>query len=292
MSTIEKIQEIWTDLTNIRLLANGGQKEVYRATSERFGDVALKVIKSSRGNPRAAREIEIMRSCVIPHIPKLHDCQYCSFDDSERVVLIEEFISGDTLREHLINYSCMNIDDVISLMYFLLSAVVELETRGIVHRDIKPENILVCPGDTGYRLLDFGIARDLNQVSLTATDGFGPNTPGYAPPEQFNNIKADVSSQTDLFAIGVVAYEAITGVNPYIRNGDTGLDIYMRTNTMPTPDLVLNEECNRTLFRFIRSLMAKQPHRRPPSAQIAYRWFEDILQKRNNMIQNIGGFTI
>jgi len=293
MSPVNKILEVWPDLNNIEQLPGGGQKEVYRAQSQQFGDVAIKVIKIGRNNDlRAQREIEIMRACEIPHIPKLYDCQNCQFDNSNQMVLIEEYISGITLREHFVQNQQMSIDEAIVLMDFLLSAIVELEQRQIVHRDIKPENIIISSLNHQYKLLDFGIARDLNQVSLTATEGFGPNTPGYAPPEQFNNMKSDISSVTDLFAIGVVAYEAITGSNPYIQNGDNGfLNIYIRTNTMPTPDLPIHQTYNTELFSFIRSLMAKHIHRRPPSAREAYKWFLEILEERKKMIEDINNPT-
>ena len=81
-----------------------------------------------------------------------------------------------------------------------------------------------------YWLLDFGIARHLDKESITASGAmFGPASAGYAPPEQFRNIKTEIDIRTDLFAIGVVAYEALTGSHPFLQGAKDRVDAYRRT---------------------------------------------------------------
>ena len=126
--------------------------------------------------------------------------------------------------------------------------------------------------------MDFGIARHLEKPSITATDAhFGPHTPGYAPPEQFRNIKKEVDIRADLFSIGVLVYEAIAGEHPFISGARDYLDILRRTETLAVNFLVIPEDSQKQLGGFINILMSKYPSRRPKTAQIALDWYYALL---------------
>lgn len=273
------ISTIETNLPEIRgliHLAQGGQKVVYKGTHDRFGTVVLKLVLDPSANERTQREIDVATQCCFPNVPKL--CEWGSFvyDGGQTIFLIEQCISGTTLRQFLVDNGRMPTAQAILLMHSLLETAVELEKEHLVHRDIKPENIMVSD-DGSFWLLDFGIARHLQRTSLTATAArFGPHTPGYAAPEQFRNVKSEIDIRADLFSIGVVVYESITGAHPFAAGSADPLEVLRRTETLVANPLDIPEDTRRQLSGFLGVLMAKYPSRRPPNAQAALDWFNNL----------------
>ena len=132
-----------------------------------------------------------------------------------------------------------------------------------------------------FFILDFGIARMLDEKSLTATAArFGPATLGYAAPEQFNNIKKQIDSRTDLFSIGIVIYECITGINPLMENTLSPFEIIAKMDDFTIKKLEIKNDKDGSLSNFIDVLMQKWPSRRPRNANEALRWFKEI---KNNL---------
>jgi serine/threonine-protein kinase len=158
-----------------------------------------------------------------------------------------------------------------------------LEEKNIVHRDIKPENIIVSVDGKVY-FLDFGIARILGVPSLTKTEALvGPHTPGYAAPEQFNNLKSDIDSRADLFSIGVVTYECLSGKNPFSEGATSHLDILQRTETITPVSFKIPGDTQQQFMGLLSSLMGKFPSRRPKDATQALNW----LSAAKSTFQNV-----
>jgi serine/threonine-protein kinase len=121
--------------------------------------------------------------------------------------------------------------------------------------------------------LDFGIARILDVQSLTNTGAIvGPHTPGYAAPEQFNNLKNDIDSRADLFSIGVVTYECITGKNPFSDGATSHMEILQRTETISPVTFQIAGDTQQQFMGLLSSLMGKYPSRRPTNATQALSW--------------------
>lgn len=128
---------------------------------------------------------------------------------------MEEFLDGESLRQRLAA-GPTSLSFVREVGDVLLIALGQVEAARLVHRDIKPENIMLTH-DGRIVLIDFGIARHLDAISLTSSFAmFGPMTIGYCAPEQINNQKRAISIRTDLFALGIVLYEMVTGRNPFV----------------------------------------------------------------------------
>lgn len=276
MIDVDVIQSQVPRICDLTSLGRGGQKMVFRGRHENHGDIVLKILFSSQPDERVMREIEIATKCNIPHTAKIYEWGTFQYDEGTHFYIIEQLIDGVTLRQELKLKHTLSIRTVLSLIGALLDAAAAMEKERIVHRDIKPENIMAC-GDGTFRLLDFGIARHLAKTSLTPTEArFGPHTPGYAAPEQFRNIKKDVDIRADLFSVGVVAYECLSGNHPFSVGARDHLDILRRTETVAPPPLVLAESPETEFSNFISILMAKYPSRRPPTAAAAKVWFESI----------------
>ena len=210
-------------LTNVVDFRVGGQKSVYRATHPTYGEIALKLI-----SPQTQFE----------RMPEIYETGYVDFLGGKIFFMLEQFVNGVSLREKYGTPNAqvkMTKDDAVDFLGTMLDVIVKLEHEHIIHRDIKPENILV--GDDGkYWLIDFGAARDMDGSTLTMTGKCAPLTPGYAAPEQFKaELKRQLDSRADLFALGVTVYELLSGSNPFVRPGYGAYDV-LRSTVVETAD--------------------------------------------------------
>lgn len=277
LPNLDNIKEKFPSLKDIEIIIQGGQKVVYKGIHKEYGVVALKIILDPSADERTKREIDALTKYNFPNVPKLYEWGPFLCENAQTTYLLEQYISGSTLRSILNEQKKLPLNVCLKLLRSLLETAVELEKQQIVHRDIKPENIII--GNDGFFwLLDFGIARHLSKTSITATNiHFGPHTAGYAAPEQFRNIKKEIDIRTDLFSIGVLIYEALTGQHPFVFGARDHLDILRRTETLSPDILLIPGDSQRLLSGFINILMDKYPSRRPRTAKIALDWYTALL---------------
>jgi serine/threonine-protein kinase len=232
-----------------RELGRGGMATVYLAHDlKHTRDVALKVVRSELvatvGSGRFLREIEIAAQMRHPNIVPLYDSGQVSVSQSpdghegqstSLLYYVMPYESGQSLRERLRRDGPLPIDDVVVIVRDVCEALAYAHERGIVHRDIKPDNVLL----SGRHALvtDFGVARAASEAKAsTASTGAGVmiGTPAYMAPEQ---VAADpqVDHRVDIYGIGVLAYEILTGVQPL--GGDSPQDI-LAAHLTKTPDPV------------------------------------------------------
>lgn len=274
---LSEIQKNFPDLQNVSLHAKGGYKVVYRAESKSYGTVALKIIDLTSDKVEITERIkrEIIAADIIgsSHIPQVINSGFFP-NLGEKIFLIEQWIEGKTLRELLKSGYNFSILEIYIFLNTMLQIIIQAEAKKIVHRDIKPENIIIDTSGKTW-LIDFGIARHLDLKSLTDSNiPFAPCTIGYASAEQFRNRKRDIDSRTDLFAIGVVAYEMITGVNFYIKDARDAFQVIRKIERDPLPVLKIDGDSQYLLANFIKTIGDNRISRRPRSAQEAF----DILQ--------------
>ena len=217
----------------IDLLGKGGMGEVYLAEDIRLGrKVALKLLppELTSDEPRVLRFQQEARTASALNHPNI----LTIFDIGEvesTHFIATEFVKGETLRESM-SAARMNIQKVLNIITQVASALGAAHEVGVVHRDIKPENIMVRP-DGLVKVLDFGIAKltqriatggrsEMGLLPLVNTEpGMMIGTPKYMSPEQVRGL--DVDERTDIFSLGVVLYEMLTGTAPFERAtiGDT-----------------------------------------------------------------------
>ena len=274
----DKIVACFPDLTQVCPINRAsGQKHAYTAVSQTYGDVVVKVVCPFNNNPRLVREIQIMRDCDITQVPKMYACKITDSPLGPMLVSVERRVNGKDLFEVLSTVGKPSFSELLSLTHDILLILCEVEKLGIVHRDIKPANIL--RDDSGrFWLIDFGIARVLGAKSITDTAAVeGPETLGYASPEQMDNIKADISSKSDLFSLGVVLTECILGYNPFIALAQSRFEAKSRVRHLDVKYPEIAEDKNGAFVNFVRWLTEKRPMRRPKTAAFALESFDSLF---------------
>lgn len=263
-------KELEATLSDLEQIARGGQKVVYSATHPTHGSVVIKLFFKT--DARAQREIDISSDSDFDCVPKVYETGHITYFGSNTLYIIERRVEGDELRKRLKRGDSFTLKEAVDFLEQGLSFIKALEDKNIVHRDIKPENIIISSDGKVY-FLDFGIARILGMPSLTKTEALvGPHTPGYAAPEQFNNLKSDIDSRADLFSIGVVTYECLSGKNPFNEGALSHLDILQRTETITPVSFQIKGDTQHQFMGLLSSLMGKFPSRRPKDATQALNW--------------------
>lgn len=270
---MRRFDEMSQEYDKVSILARGGQKLVFSALHKDYGECVIKLY-FSLNDPRSMREIEIGRSLNLDAVPKMYETGTVIYDDTETLYIVEEKICGTELRELLRQGMKFSLEEAVDFLEQGLLFIKNIESKGIVHRDIKPENIIRTTGGKIY-FLDFGIARIINGTSLTKTEALmGPHTPGYAAPEQFNNLKKDIDSRADIFSLGVVTYECITGKNPFRENAINVLEVLQRTETITPVQYSIKGDTQSQFMALLGAMMGKYPSRRPRTAEQAIGWLE------------------
>jgi serine/threonine-protein kinase len=264
------------DLTALAPLGGGGQKEVFSAVHPDQGQVVLKVFHVGGERERALRELRASLELACARVPTTYGSGTLASPAGDVIWLCEERIEGTNLRE-ILQRDVLADDQVIRLSQDLLAILTAAETREIVHRDVKPENIILA-GDGEFWLIDFGLARHLGLTSLTATAlPFGVGTPGYAPPEQFRNVKHEIDGRADLFGLGMTIYEACEGVNPLRQGARDIQEVLRRTENVPVARLRRSIAQSHDFTDLVQSLTRAKRIHRPESVAYARAWLEDIL---------------
>ena len=271
------ISELKANYTSINKIKKGGQKIVYSAIDSSGQTVALKIIGNAT-DPRVLQEIAILKQLNLNNVPKIIDSGIVTDEtvNEDALYIVEEYISGTSLRDWLNKGNKADLSLAFKILETLLCIEIELEKNNILHRDINPNNIILGANGMVY-LIDFGLAKKIGGTSITQTGALhGPFTPGYAPHEQFANIKLSQDVRTDLFQIGVTTYECCTGKNPFVKPNETIYQIMTRTMSLIPTSLVLQGDTKGMFAQFVNMLMAKNQSQRPDTAADALRYLSAI----------------
>lgn len=242
-------------------IAIGGMGEVWEATDLVIGrTVAIKILKDEYlGDPGFLERFraEARHAALVNHegIANVYDYG----EEEGSAYLVMELVPGKALSTVLENERMLSTDRVLDIVAQTASALHAAHQAGLVHRDIKPGNLLITP-DGRVKITDFGIARIADQVPLTAT-GQVMGTVQYLSPEQASGQPA--SPSTDIYSLGIVAYEALAGRRPF--TGESQVAIAMAQINETPPDLPVT--VSEPVRHFVITSIAKKPAERPQSAQ-------------------------
>jgi eukaryotic-like serine/threonine-protein kinase len=246
-----------------RKLGAGGMADVYLAEDQELGRrVAIKILNDRHAADdsfieRFRREAKNAAGLSHPNIVSIYDR-----GEAEGTYYIAmEYLDGRSLKELIVGRGPAPIKTAIDYARQILAAVGFAHKHGIVHRDIKPHNVLVGP-EGRLKVTDFGIAR--SGASQMTEVGSIIGTAQYLSPEQARGAPVDQTS--DLYSVGVVLYEMLTGQVPF--TGDTPLEIAMKhLSEVPVPPSELRPEVPHDLDSVVLRALAKDPHERYQSAE-------------------------
>ena len=242
-------------------VAIGGMGEVWQATDLVIGrTVAIKILKDEYlGDPGFLERFraEARHAALVNHEGIANVFDYGEEEGSAYLVM--ELVPGEALSAIIERERVLSTDRVLDIVAQTANALQAAHAAGLVHRDIKPGNLLITP-DGRVKITDFGIARIADQVPLTAT-GQVMGTVQYLSPEQASGHSA--SPSTDIYSLGIVAYEALAGRRPFTGESQVAIAMAQINETPPELPATIAEPVRNLVYASI----AKKPADRPATAQ-------------------------
>ncbi len=248
------------------MIGEGGMARVWRAkdlTLARAVAVKFLFLREDRDRrtmlDRFLREARIAAAVRHPNVVDLLD--FGTTEDG-RPFMVMELLEGESLEDRLQRQPTLTLNELVAIASGTLEGLAAVHRAGIIHRDLKPDNVFLLDegGEVRPKLLDFGVSRDTDPTSgrrsaLTTNDGYLVGTPEYMSPEQARGLK-DIDWRTDIYSVGVVLYEAMTGRLPYQSDavGDLIIDI-VAAGAPPVVSLrpEVGEELSEVVARAMRS---------------------------------------
>ncbi len=259
-----------------RIAGAGGTGIVWEAWDHLVNRrVAIKVLLSEKLNSdhvsRLVLEASALARLAHPGIVAIYDLT----EVQGRMAIVMEFVSGTNLSEHLRGQPVTE-GDAISLLIQVTSAIEHAHLQGVVHRDLKPSNLLITRESSGakahprlkdldVKISDFGMARLLDQQTLTHS-GQRLGTPAYMAPEQVCGAGGQISCRTDIYGLGVILYELLTGRPPFVAD-DPLVTMQMIRDNSPVPLRMLQPHLSRELELICLKCLSKDPRDRYESAR-------------------------
>ncbi len=243
-------------------LGEGGMGVVYKAHDTKLNrEVALKFLPphlaaSEQDKARFIQEAQSASSINQPNICTIHDIQ----EHDGSLFIVMEYVNGHTLRDRLTSH-ITNPKSAIETGIQIADGLAAAHEKGIVHRDIKPENIMVRK-DGIVQIMDFGLAK-LRGISRLTKEGSTVGTAGYMSPEQIQGLDPD--HRSDIFSLGVLLYEMLTGQLPFRGVHETAL-AYEIVNVDPSPMTAVKPEIDPAIDAIVLECLAKEPSERFQSA--------------------------
>ena len=260
----------------VKCLGTGSMGMVYACRHQDLPGhiVAMKVLFSevARDEVAAARfRNEIVASYKVNHPNVARAYEY--FRDGDLVAFTMEYVDGGDLADRIGSDEELEIDEIIQMLSQICSGVRSIHEAGIIHRDLKPENILLTKGGD-VKITDFGIARTGTGPKLTEYGGV-VGTIDYVSPEYLE--KGHVDHRSDIYAMGILAYEMVTGESPF--KGKSVIEtMTLRLRTDPEEPHEIRQDCPESLSQIILKAMARDSEARYQSADEMHADLEHLVR--------------
>lgn len=258
--------------TLLEKIGSGGMATVFRARDENLDrEVAVKILHKHLADEegfygRFVQEARAIASLNHPNIVQVYDFNQIEHEGQTITFMVMRYVADQTLENILKHHQAQGlmipIDRVQRIMLDLCAALEYAHEKGMIHRDLKPSNVLVEQDDHAV-LTDFGIVKLAGSSARHTQDGTIVGTPAYMSPEQATGEAID--SRSDLYALGVILFEMLTGRTPY--EGDDTLSVLLKHIQMPIPSLSdYIRVDNEAYDRIITKALAKDPAARYQTA--------------------------
>ncbi|MCK6543287.1 serine/threonine protein kinase, partial [bacterium] len=217
--------------------------------------VALKLLHESiadtkDGLQRFLKEAEVGKLIHHPNVVKI----YGAGSSETRRFITMEMVEGKTLKQAIREHGVFSTDDTKKIIIQIVEGLAQIHAHGVVHRDLKSDNIIIKP-DGIVVIMDFGLARIKGMTSVAARDQL-VGTLAYMSPEQ--TIGKEVDHRSDIYSLGVIAYEMLYGEMPFIANNEMELILAIHNETPPRLTAAVQTPCS----EFVRICLAKNPEER------------------------------
>jgi serine/threonine protein kinase len=263
----------------IEVIGKGGMAVVVKAIQTSLNrlvaikQISARYLKEVSAIKRFEQEARIVARLDHPNIVHIYDY----FKEGENYFIVMEFIDGQSLAKYLCSKEIFPMEMGILVLTQILHALQYAHRQGIIHRDIKPSNILISHQGS-VKLTDFGISRLVTEASSLTTENAIIGTPGYMSPEQFQSQK--LHPRSDLFSIGVVLYEIVTGQRPFPGKNLAELALQITRGKYPPPE-ELNPTLSPKLAKIITKCLETSPEKR-------YQEAAELLEELTNWLERRG----
>ena len=263
-------------------IGRGGMGEVYEAEDLQLGIVALKTLRNGIASSpdafeRFRQEVQLARRISGPQVCRIHELYLLPATGKHGATgfLTMEYLDGVTLSRKIQDNGPLPWKEALKIALEICEGLRIIHENGIIHRDLKSGNIMVCEqsGSTRIVLLDFGLARDFQAETVVpgsqrpVTRRTVPHaivgTPEYMAPEQFEGD--ELSPATDIYALGIILYELVTGLHPYAA--DTPVAAAIRRARQPRPPSFLQPKIPKQCDRIVQKCLEYDPQNRYQSAK-------------------------
>ena len=270
------------------LIGRGGMGAVFRAVNERIRKpVALKILyrgwdRGSESERRFLREARVASSLGHPNIVEVFDLGHL---DDGKPFQVMELLEGQSLAQRIQSEGALSEEEALDIAEQILSALEAAHERGVIHRDLKPENVFLVErrGVTVAKLLDFGVSKMIEDQTLSITvTGVVVGTPYYLSPEQARGER-DIDHRVDLWAMGVLLYECLTGVLPFNADNYEQLLRKILTSRPLAPSRFqprINPSVEATVMRALSADRNERPRSAAAMLEMIRRAKEDVRRSK------------
>src|ERR1051326_3571933 len=248
----------------LEVLGEGGFGTVYKCFDDKLHRiVAIKVLALALSTSGSARQRFLREARAAAAVRDEHVIDIHAVEEKPVPFLVMEYVHGPTLQQKLDKMGPLPAKEILRIGYQTATGLAAAHKQGLIHRDVKPSNILLENGVERVKLSDFGLARAVDDASLTQS-GLVAGTPMYMSPEQAQG--APVDHRTDLFSLGSVLYALCTGHSPF--RADSTMAVLKRVcDDTPRAIREVNPEIPEWLVDVVNRLLAKRPEDRFQSAR-------------------------
>ena len=263
--SLERCGQVLSHFKLVERLGSGGMGVVYRAEDTRLGrQVAIKLPHPEYRHDAAWKDrfLQEARAAAALDHPNLCVIHEVGEDAEGRPFLAMPLYRGETLKARLAREGPLSLADACAIARQIAAGLAAVHAAGIVHRDLKPANVMLLP-DGAVKILDFGLAK-VRDLSITGA-GTRIGTVAYMAPEQVHDDPVD--HRSDLWSLGVVLYEMVTGRRPFTGEHDVSL-AHAIVHREPQPPSAVRAGLPRGVDRLVLALLDKVPARRPSEAEL------------------------